>query len=401
MGRIRQKPFHPVLQRVLQALGIDSAEAPGREFAELALALGKSEGVVRNWHKRDAIPLRELIVVAKRTGKRLEWLTGTNAPLSDEAAASNAPAAAPRSAPEVGRRAENAANTDGQVIVRVKRALGVNSLDAVADKIGEKRATVGSWSARQSVPLDALLRVAEIANCSLDSLVRGSDWLPHHAWPQHPGALGIGPVVISESPAPWRSVGSNEVDTPQPNGPRDFPEVQGGDAAALLQPRGARAVLPLVLSLPLGANGGRVKEYQVIPTHVRHAVAGKSSSSGSEIPDQVSLAGEMAFSFDWLRRTFGHTTGRLSSVLVRGTSMATTLLDGDTIIVDEGVQHVDVDHIYVFDFNGRRMVKRLQQLTDGTLLIISDNPNYKLETVPRDRARDIRVIGRMVWPRIR
>jgi hypothetical protein len=310
---------------------------------------------------------------------------------------------APRPELRVDAPADSASRApeDGEVMARVKRALGVKSLDAVADKIGEKRATVGSWSARRSVPLDALLKVAEAANCSLDSLVRGTDWVPRHADPMQAGLLASGPVVISESPAPWLSVGSNEVDTPQPNGPRDFPEVQAVDATALLQPRGARAVLPLVLSLPLGEHGGQVKEYQVIPSHVRHASAGKAAAASNGQDDQVSLAGDMAFSFRWLRQTFGHTTGRLSSILVRGDSMATTLLDGDTIIVDEGVQDVEVDGIYVFDFYGRRLVKRLQQLSDGTLLLISDNPNYQRETVPRDRARDIRVIGRMVWPRTR
>lgn len=115
----------------------------------------------------------------------------------------------------------------------------------------------------------------------------------------------------------------------------------------------------------------------------------------------MDLAGDLAFSFDWLRQNLGHTSGNLSSIKVRGDSMATTLLDGETIMIDHSVNRVEVDGIYVIEFYGRRLIKRVQHLFDGTLVLISDNAIYARESIPRDQARDVRVIGRMVWPRVR
>ena len=43
---------------------------------------------------------------------------------------------------------------------------------------------------------------------------------------------------------------------------------------------------------------------------------------------------------------------------------------------------------------------RLAALLDpGTMALISDNPAYQRETVTRSMARDVLVLGRMVWPR--
>lgn len=287
----------------------------------------------------------------------------------------------------------NLAPSGQSVMDRVRDALKADSLDGVADALGEKRSTVGSWSARGSVPLEGLIKVARIARCSLDYLVLGEE-----SQNAIRGETGAG-LYVTESPAPWAVA-------PVPNehhptsGDGASPTRHAALPAGLLQARGAGAVLPLVLSLPLGEQGGRTKEYQVLPTYVRFASAGPGASTAATA-DQVNLAGDIAFSFEWMRQNLGHTSGRLSAIQVRGDSMASTLLDGETIIIDEGVQGVEVDGIYVFDYHTRRFVKRLQQLTDGTLIISSDNPNYQKETVPRDRARDVRVIGRMVWPRTR
>lgn len=174
-------------------------------------------------------------------------------------------------------------------------------------------------------------------------------------------------------------------------------------SAGILVTKGAGApVLPLLLSLPLGERGGAEKrEYELIPKRVRFAGAGKASDLPHQPgPDRLDLAGEMAMSFNWLKRNLSHTTGQLTTVDVRGDSMAPTLRDGDTIMIDEGVNTVDVDGIYVMELYGRCLVKRVQHLFDGTLVLISDNTGYQRETIPRHKVIDVRVIGRMVWPRL-
>ena len=118
-------------------------------------------------------------------------------------------------------------------------------------------------------------------------------------------------------------------------------------------------------------------------------------------PLSIDRAGELAMSYEWLGRNLHHTTGNLASIQVYGDSMAPTLLDGDTIIIDRGIRAVDVDGIYVITRRGKRLVKRLQDPLDDTLVIISDNPKYGSVTIPRGNVAEIEVIGRMVWPRVR
>lgn len=219
------------------------------------------------------------------------------------------------------------------------------------------------------------------------------------------GDDGLTGFHVAESPAPWRVQAGGPANT-YTRQLRGEVVVGGGNATqstALMGWNGAEAVRPLVLTVPLGDGGGHETrvEYQVIPRRSRPAAAGALAGQQSGVSaDEFDLAGEIAFSFDWLRKNMGQTVGQLSLVQVEGTSMAPVLMDGDTIMIDEGVNAVGADAIYVLDIHGRRLVKRVQHLVDGTLILISDNPAYQPEKLPRDVARNVRVVGRMVWPRI-
>lgn len=371
--------------RVLEATGVGGVVPEGQQLAAIGELMGYSVHAVRNWVKR-GVPTEALLRIAQRTGAPLEYLMGESKPLSTPTSADEGLAAL---------RSENDEDPTQFLLARLMGVYGADTLQDLAHAMGENLSTVKGWKQRGSVPLEHCVRAWRDTKRSLDWIVLGLDSAqrvsaggpsaPLHGWP----------VVASEKPAQWLM-----------HAPEQPTSTQAGDgsadrSAALLRPRGAGAVLPLMLSLPLGEQGGPTKDYEVIPRHLRYAAAGIGVKEASESADQVSLAGDWAFSHDWLRQNLANTSGQLSSVRVRGDSMATTLLDGDTILIDEGVTGFDVDGIYVFDYHGRRLVKRMQQMLDGTLLLISDNTNYQRETVPRDRARDVQVIGRMVWPRVR
>ncbi len=40
-------------------------------------------------------------------------------------------------------------------------------------------------------------------------------------------------------------------------------------------------------------------------------------------------------------------------------------------------------------------------MLDGSLVVKSDNAAYEPETISAERAEEFRVVGRMVWPRVR
>lgn len=209
-------------------------------------------------------------------------------------------------------------------------------------------------------------------------------------------AVSAGLLPVTENRARWGTpaAGSDSDDT-NPGG------TQGTGSGALLPVEGADEGWPLVLTLSLG-NAGRKRTYDVIPKLMGAASAGSEGGGiGAGSTLQLDRVGDLAMSYEWLRRNMNHTKGPLASVQVDGDSMAPTLLDGETIVIDRGVCEVRVDGIYVIVMRGNRLVKRLQRKFDQSLVVISDNSAYERETIPRGWESEIEVLGRMVWPRVR
>ena len=80
-----------------------------------------------------------------------------------------------------------------------------------------------------------------------------------------------------------------------------------------------------------------------------------------------------------------------------GDSMEPTLFDGEPMLVDRSMRSID-DGIYVFRLDGQLSVKRLQ-LVGKSLTIISDNPAYPTREVTGHDLEQLRVLGKVVWPR--
>lgn len=136
--------------------------------------------------------------------------------------------------------------------------------------------------------------------------------------------------------------------------------------------------------------------FEVVPRYDVRVSAGVGHGEGTE--EQI---GEFAFEVGWMRKNLGRSGRGFASVEVHGDSMQPTLLNGDEIIIDKQVLRVDVNGIYVIALRGDLLVKRVQRKLDGSLVVKSDNPAYDPETITADKAEDFRVLGRMVWPRVR
>ena len=80
-----------------------------------------------------------------------------------------------------------------------------------------------------------------------------------------------------------------------------------------------------------------------------------------------------------------------------GESMTPTIRDGNTLLIDTTDRTFRNFGIYVLEINGQRLVKRVQRKHDGSLVLISDNSAYQPDTVDKEAADDIKVIGRVVW----
>lgn len=316
------------------------------------------------------------------------------------------------------------------VLERLLQVYEVAGLPALAEALGLPYTTVSNWQKRGSVPDKWLMKTARDLNVSIVWLTNGkrledlgvfsdAEQALEVKEPGPPAFAGFwtqsGSVTTESSlgasarrsafkalqalateaePFAWRKSAEVNVDRPLSEG------IDVGGRGALLPVTDIKHVRPLVLSVKTEA--GQQLDYQVIPKICGGASAGSFPTRRIESERLVmDQAGEVAFSYEWMRHNLSHTTGDISSVKVLGDSMSPTLLDGDTVLIDRGFSEIKVDAVYVIDMLGQRLVKRVQRKSDGSLVIISDNKAYSREAIPRSRVHEINVIGRVVWPRVR
>ena len=80
---------------------------------------------------------------------------------------------------------------------------------------------------------------------------------------------------------------------------------------------------------------------------------------------------------------------------VRGDSMCPTIEPGDLIFVDVSINQFDGDGIYVFGFDDKIYVKRLQMIPDK-LLVISDNQIYREWGITSENEHRFMVFGKVL-----
>ena len=102
-----------------------------------------------------------------------------------------------------------------------------------------------------------------------------------------------------------------------------------------------------------------------------------SAGNGNSNRDFIEVISSIEYVTEEARNLFGHRpANQVKLINVRGDSMQSTIEPGDLIFVDVGVNHVDGDGIYVFDFSGDLFVKRLQKIKTQ-LHVLADNPLYR------------------------
>lgn len=118
------------------------------------------------------------------------------------------------------------------------------------------------------------------------------------------------------------------------------------------------------------------------------------------VPVSEEIDGRLAFSKSWLTRQ-GINPTLCCVVRVDGDSMAPTVPLGAFVLVHTLETDVHSEGIYAFSRDGEACVKRLIPLgrqTDGrpqSLVIMSDNPNYKPELLTEEAMNHLRIVGRV------
>jgi phage repressor protein C with HTH and peptisase S24 domain len=123
-----------------------------------------------------------------------------------------------------------------------------------------------------------------------------------------------------------------------------------------------------------------------------HASAGNGSVNGG-----AEILGRFAFKKSWLKSR-GVKTSDARIIRARGNSMADKINDGDILLVDTAVHHLEQDGVYVIEIEGLDYVKLLQRdFATGGLQIISYNPAFRPQQLSAEQAAELRVSGRVVW----
>lgn len=123
----------------------------------------------------------------------------------------------------------------------------------------------------------------------------------------------------------------------------------------------------------------------------------EAAAAGASTPAPPFGSGFMALRHDWIRSVCGVQPDELVLETAVGESMTPTIKDGTTLLIDTTDRAFRSFGIYVLEIGGERLVKRVQRKFDGSLVLISDNSAYQPDMVDKEAAREITVVGRVVW----
>lgn len=122
-----------------------------------------------------------------------------------------------------------------------------------------------------------------------------------------------------------------------------------------------------------------------------------ASAGGGAVVHSEQIVDYLSFRADWVRSSLGVSVGDLALISVIGDSMEPSLSEGDVVLLDMTTRSVLDGSIYALQLNGGLLVKRIQRMLDGSLIVKSDNARYDTETVSEENAERLKIIGRVVW----
>ena len=132
---------------------------------------------------------------------------------------------------------------------------------------------------------------------------------------------------------------------------------------------------------------------------IAHASPRPAMGGGAIVGDEDGDTPGRAYHFrqSWIRHKLKASPSQLRIMHVAGDSMAPTLLDGDTVLVDMTRQLPNPPGIFVLDDGMGLVAKRLEHIPNSdppAVRVISDN---KLYPEYERTAEEIRIIGRIRW----
>jgi phage repressor protein C with HTH and peptisase S24 domain len=123
----------------------------------------------------------------------------------------------------------------------------------------------------------------------------------------------------------------------------------------------------------------------------------QASAGTGQVVQGERVRGRLAFRSDWVHGELKVGPESLALITATGDSMQPTVGQGDLLLLNIRETHVTGDAIYALQMQDVLLIKRVQLLVNGTLVIRSDNPAYAEQRVRPDEGSAPRIVGRVVW----
>lgn len=153
------------------------------------------------------------------------------------------------------------------------------------------------------------------------------------------------------------------------------------------------------------ASGEYVARAEIPAGYVRLPLLGMEASmgDGAHSDEPLSVVKHLDIAEWWAAANLPAPHSRIRIITGRGDSMAGVINHGDIVFVDTTIDHFDGDGLYVFNWHGRALIKRLvTKISTGNLQIVSANPAYPPEDVAAGEIDQLHIAGRVAaWYTLR
>jgi len=124
----------------------------------------------------------------------------------------------------------------------------------------------------------------------------------------------------------------------------------------------------------------------------------EASVGGGSIIHSEQIVDHLAFKADWVHKELGTDPKNLVLVHSMGDSMEPTIRSGDLLLVDRSKSRMKGDGIYLINLDDGLMVKRVEWLLGGSVVIRGDNTAVSREQLlPSTDLEKLQLLGRVVW----
>lgn len=184
---------------------------------------------------------------------------------------------------------------------------------------------------------------------------------------------------------------ANKLGIPKANVSRWFnkevTEIKSSDAVAIVNSLG------VTYEWLLEGKGSREKGDLIV--NIPKINVSAALGPGFEVSEEQ-IIGTLGFTEGWLR--YKNVNPKKAIVIkAYGDSMAPTVPHGSSVLVDLQRNKIVNDKIYAISVMGSARIKRVVANYDGSLNLISDNPEHRTEIINPDDVENLKIVGECVF----